>query len=94
LLILDIVLYIGGKLVVEYPETKTKKRSGGHNPVPENKRLEFLNSARDAVNQAGQLQKDGAKEKPNYMDHLEGFVPLLEREEYKQKLQVNIIILK
>jgi hypothetical protein len=77
-------------MVVPFPDTKAKKRSGNAPIVSEDKQLGFVNYARDAVNQAGLLHKESAKGKPNYMAHLDDFVPLLERDEYKMMLEVKI----
>jgi hypothetical protein len=85
----DIIRYIGGNLIAPYPVVDRKKF--GVKAILDNKQLDFLNSARDAVNQQGQLQRAGAKPlKTNFLAHVDDFVPLLDRDNFSELLQVSI----
>jgi hypothetical protein len=84
---IDIVEYIGAKLIAEYPKLDQTKRGAQKRT---NKRMEFVNVARDAVNQNGKMQRlKKAGETRNYMEDIEDFVPLLERENFKNELEVS-----
>jgi hypothetical protein len=71
-------------LLADFPVDKDGKKP------EESLRLQFVNIAREAVNQNGQTQRADPNNasKRDYFQHIDNFIPILEREDIKSSLEV------
>jgi hypothetical protein len=74
----DLLLFCGGYLIVQRP---TQQKTTNNNT------LDFLNMCREGINAQG-TTTNGKPNYTNHMAHVDDFVPLLERQQYKLAFQV------